>query len=234
MFDTNRWRGAAAFCRPLDRGPRSWTVTCHLEWSLICLHSFWKFALYLRNMLSRVLSPAVPPAAPTSFDQFNFSFFPGLPGRPFIFWFVFWLLCWASRLPPPRPTAPPLLFAKCLQMICCLACYTFCHGFQVQVQVKVFLFHFSTQLFLLFGFLCFGFGWGSPKMTRVSCASGRFAACWLRNVSIELTDWKVRRRPMPAGKSPETDSPRAPNSFAFAIKIENRCRAPLFKVFKDI
>lgn len=39
--------------------PRSWTVTCHLEWSLICLHSFWKFALYLRNMLSRDLMPKV-------------------------------------------------------------------------------------------------------------------------------------------------------------------------------
>lgn len=71
-------------------------------------------------------------------------------------------------------------------------------------------------------------------MTRVSCASGCFAACWLRNVSIELTDWKVRSQPMPAGTSPGTDAPRAPNSFAFAIKIENRRRAPLFKVFKDI
>lgn len=86
--------------------PRSWTVTCHLEWSLICLHSFWKFALYLRNMLSRDLMPKVLRVlVPNHLDQWqclslslslsrlaNSIFHLCLHGRPFIFWFVFWLL----------------------------------------------------------------------------------------------------------------------------------------------
>lgn len=106
--------------------PRSWTVTCHLEWSLICLHSFWKFALYLRNMLSRDLMPKVLRVlVPNHLDQWqclslSLSLCPAWPIQFFIF------ASTADRLSFDLCfgfSAPFVL--KCLQMNCCLACYTF-------------------------------------------------------------------------------------------------------------
>lgn len=94
-----------------------------------------------------------------------------LHGRPFIFWFVFWLLR-ALRAQ---------VFTN--ELLSCLL--HFFAGPQV----------FPAPVFV---FSRFSLGRQPHQMTRVSCASGCFRACWLQNVSIEWPDFEVRSHHMPA------------------------------------
>lgn len=71
-------------------------------------------------------------------------------------------------------------------------------------------------------------------MTRVSCASGCFRACWLQNVSIEWPDFEVRSHHMPAAMQTRLICMRLKLKGGVAFKSPKKKRFPCARNLKVI
>lgn len=217
MFDTNRWRGAAGrgpcffpnfplilpiplLC--LDHGRslvilsgRSFVCTAfgnsHFIYATCCPETCCQKSCESLSLTTSTNGDASLSLSLSLSRLANSIFHLCLHGRPFIFWFVFWLLR-ALRAQ---------VFTN--ELLSCLL--HFFAGPQV----------FPAPVFV---FSRFSLGRQPHQMTRVSCASGCFRACWLQNVSIEWPDFEVRSHHMPAAKS------AIDPAHLHAFEIERRCR----------